>query len=58
MKLETRFHDDTIMPFGTHAGKTLGEIPDSYWLWFLNQKWCDDWPGLVKYANCCVKEEE
>ena len=58
MRLENQLHDDSIMPFGTHAGKKLGEISDSYWLWFLKQDWCDQWPDLVKYANYCVKDDD
>lgn len=30
------FTDETIMPFGTHKGKTLANIPDSYFIWFYN----------------------
>jgi uncharacterized protein (DUF3820 family) len=58
MQLGNRLHDDSIMPFGTHKGKKLGEIPDNYWLWFLRQDWCDEWPDLVEYANYCMKDED
>lgn len=44
-------HDDSKMPFGKHKGKRLGDVPDSYWRWFLEQDWCDEWPDLVEYAN-------
>ena len=54
----SRLHDDSIMPFGKHKGKRLGEVPDDYWLWFLRQDWCDQWPALVEYANCCVEDDE
>ena len=47
----TRLNDDDEMPFGKHKGKRLGDVPDQYWRWFLNQDWCDEWPDLVKYAN-------
>jgi hypothetical protein len=30
-------------------------LHDDYWLWFLRQDWCDQWPALVEYANCCVE---
>ncbi len=56
--MSKKLHDDDKMPFGTHSGKRLGEIPDSYWLWFLKQSWCDQWPALVGYANHCVEEED
>lgn len=47
----TKLHDDDKMPFGKHKGERLGEVPDSYWLWFLKQDWCDQWPDLVEYAK-------
>jgi uncharacterized protein (DUF3820 family) len=31
------FNDNTIMPFGIHKGKVLGEIPDKYMLDFYNK---------------------
>jgi uncharacterized protein (DUF3820 family) len=39
------------MPWGKYKGKRLGDVPDDYWRWFLDQDWCDEWPGLVEYAN-------
>ena len=39
------------MPFGKHKGERLGDVPDSYFNWFLSQDWCDEWPSLVDYAN-------
>lgn len=44
-------HDESIMPFGKHKGKKLGEVPDSYWLWFLQQEWSSKYPELVEYAQ-------
>ena len=29
--------DDTIMPFGKYQGRSLGEVPASYLLWFASQ---------------------
>lgn len=52
-----RLNDDSIMPFGSHKGERLGDIPDDYWIWFLRQKWCDQWPSLVEYANVCVDDD-
>lgn len=49
-------NDDSLMPFGTHKGKRLGDVPDHYWRWFLVQDWCDDYPELVEYANTVVEE--
>ena len=45
------WNDDTKMPFGKHKGERLGDVPDSYLRWFLNQDWCNDWPDLVEYAK-------
>lgn len=52
----TTLHDDSRMPFGKYKGQRLGEVPDSYWRWFLSQDWCDEWPDLVEYANLVVEE--
>ena len=52
-----RLNDDSKMPVGTHKGKRLGEIPDSYWLWFIRQDWCDKYPDLVEYANVLIDDE-
>ena len=47
----TELHDDSPMPFGKYRGQRLGEVPDHYWRWFLQQDWCDQYPKLVEYAN-------
>ena len=52
----TKLTDDNMMPFGKYIGEHLGTVPDSYWKWFLDQDWCDEWPDLVEYANLCVDE--
>lgn len=54
MKLD----DDCYMLFGKWAGKRLGEVPDSYFQWFLRQDWCDEHPDLVEYANQMVGGNE
>ena len=51
----TKLHDDDVMPFGTYKGKRLGDVPDEYLAWFLEQDWCDDYPDLVEYANQTVE---
>lgn len=48
-----RKHDKSKMTFGIHKGKNLGEIPDSYWVWFVEQPWAQQHPDLVAYARCC-----
>jgi|LSQX01.3.fsa_nt_gb hypothetical protein len=52
----TKYDDDHRMPFGKYSGQRLGDVPDSYWLWFLEQDWCDNYPNLVEYANHVVDE--
>lgn len=47
----TDLHDDSKMPFGKYKDKPLGDVPDSYWKWFLGQDFCDEYPKLVEYAN-------
>ena len=53
----TTLHDDSTMPFGKYKGSRLGDVPDSYWRWFIGQDWCDEWPDLVTYANLVVEDE-
>jgi uncharacterized protein (DUF3820 family) len=53
----SKLNDEDLMPFGTHKDEPLGDISDSYWRWFLEQKWCDQWPDLVEYANLVVEED-
>ena len=48
--------DSDRMPFGKHKDARLGDVPDDYWQWFLRQKWCDQWPKLVEYANNCIED--
>lgn len=51
MSNRTELSDDDLMPFGKHKGQRLGQVPDSYWRWFLQQDWCNEHPRLVEYAN-------
>lgn len=51
-----KLDDSVVMPWGKYKGRTLGEVPDSYWTWFLSQDWCDEWPDLVEYANHVLDE--
>lgn len=52
----SKLDDDSPMPFGKHRGQRLGDVPDAYLRWFLNQSWCDEWPDLVTYANHVLDE--
>ena len=56
MSNRTQLNDDDLMPFGEYTRQRLGEVPDDYWLWFLRQDGCDQYPALVEYANHCVEE--
>lgn len=47
----TKLHDDDKMLFGKWKGTRLGEVPDSYWRWFLKQDWATEHPDLVEYAQ-------
>lgn len=51
---------DTIMPWGEHEGTKLDDVPASYLLWLLQQRWLVDWPGLHAYikANEDVLREQ
>lgn len=46
------FTDESIMPFGKHRGKPLGEVPADYLVWLLEQDWAtsDKWEGIYRYA--------
>jgi len=49
-------HDDDKMPFGKWSGTPLGEVPDSYWRWFLQQPWVENHPDLLEYAQLIENE--
>ena len=55
--MKDRLNDDDRMPWGKWCGVKLVDVPDDYWRWFLSQKWCDDHPELVEYANLVVEED-
>jgi hypothetical protein len=52
----SKLDDDSSMPFGIHKGTRLGDLPDSYFRWFLERDWCDEWPDLVQYANHVLED--
>lgn len=47
----TKLHDDDRMPFGKYKDMRLGNVPDHYWRWFLQQEWANEWPELLEYAK-------
>ena len=50
--------DNSKMPFGKYKGTRLGDMPDWYWKWFLDQEWCDKWPDLAEYARLTEEDDE
>jgi hypothetical protein len=44
--------DDRMTWSRKYMGRRLGEVPDHFWLWFLEQDWCDKYPDYVEYAKC------
>lgn len=51
-------HDDSIMTWTTkYRGWRLGEIPDSFWRWLLDQDWAEEkYPEYVEYAELVEDE--
>lgn len=50
------YDDDSIMPFGKHRGEKLGDIPDSYFIWLLNEDWvAEKFPSIWKY---CIDNQD
>jgi Putative quorum-sensing-regulated virulence factor len=49
---------DDIMPFGTHKGKPLKNLPDKYIVWLSEQSWLGKWAGLCYYVRTRAKELE
>ena len=37
------------MPFGTHKGKFLDDVPATYLKWLSEQKWIRKWPTVRAY---------
>ena len=52
----TTLCDDDLMTFGKYKGFRLGEVPDSYFRWFLEQDWSSDFPELVQYAKLAEED--
>lgn len=45
----TPWTDETIMPWGKHAGEMLARVPASYLDWLRDQPWIMTWFGLNAY---------
>jgi len=53
---KTPWDGDTRMTFGKHKGKRLTNVPGDYLLWFYEQPWAPDWPGLYAYVKTVHEE--
>lgn len=52
----TPWTDDTRIMWGEHRGKLMRDIPASYLVWLLDQRWIGDWPGLHRYLKLREKD--
>ena len=43
-------NDDTLMPFGKHKGKRLGDIPADYLIWLYDQEWFQKFEDIFEYV--------
>ena len=43
--------DESPMPFGKWKGSKVGDIPDDYFAWLLDQDWKSKWPAVRDYAK-------
>jgi hypothetical protein len=41
--------DNAIMKWGSHAGKSIKDVPASYLLWFNEQPWSNNYEGTKRY---------
>jgi uncharacterized protein (DUF3820 family) len=37
--MANKLTDESLMPFGKHAGKKMVDVPPDYLLWYKEQKW-------------------
>jgi predicted nucleic acid-binding Zn-ribbon protein len=49
--------DEDKFPFGKHKDWTYGSIPDSYFIWLIDQPWIGDWPQVKQYIEENFKDE-
>lgn len=54
--MEDKFTDDTLMPFGKHEGKRLGDVPKDYLIWLYNENGLR--PKLKEYVKTSFNLEE
>lgn len=41
-------YGEEVVPFGKHAGKQVGDVPESYMRWCLDQEWFEtQYPELM-----------
>ncbi len=53
-------NDNSLMPWGEHKGKKLGDIPAGYLLWLFGQPWIVEHRELYAYLKeneKCLLEE-
>ncbi len=48
---KTPWNGDTRIPWGKHKGERLTNVPGEYLLWYYEQPWAKDWPGLYAYVK-------
>ena len=52
MASSERGYEDIKIPFGTHKGELLADIPNSFLSWLLDQEFLEDqYPKLHKLAK-------
>lgn len=45
------YSDDTLMPWGEHKGKRLGDVPPTHLNWLLSQPWIQQYKELFQYLH-------
>jgi len=52
----TPWTEETEMPWGKHQGTPMGDVPNGYLAWLLEQNWISEWPGLHAYLRSIEDE--
>ncbi len=42
--------DKSPMPFGTHKGCPMSQVPAKYLDWLIGQPWIKNWPEVEQYT--------